>query len=122
MNGPLNIYLKEKAYEEYGHGKKWEIWQYGGQYTEANVYTGRPVIIHKAKSKQSLKREIGQVIVGSLDDIVGEKDVFENGSKIEKADYHHFAPSIGSFHDLKIELKQLRFNLDGRFIAFEVKR
>lgn len=71
MKKRLYIFLKSKAFFWFrDKGKKYELRVYRRQWTEKNVYKGRPVELRRGyNTKDRIRGKVGKVIVGTIKEI-----------------------------------------------------
>ena len=81
---PLKIYLEEKFFDDYEHGKTHELREFGHFFNKKNIYEGQSLRLIKKNRSLYRNATVGEVIIGSLDEI------------LEKVDYKAFSPNISS--------------------------
>lgn len=89
-------------------GKGYEIRGYGRGFTKHYVYTGRRVELRWAWSRGSLWGTIGEVVVGTLDEI------------LDKIDYKQIEPRAVSREEAVSEINKTLKNKPEKYIAFQV--
>ncbi|MFH1173946.1 MAG: hypothetical protein V1725_02330 [archaeon] len=105
----LFVPLMTAWFEAFTSGRKtYELRGYGRQYTEKNVYPGKEVELRKGYSGASLHGTIGEVVIGSLDDI------------LEQVPYRAIMPDARTRSEVKENAQALLANNE-KYIAFEIK-
>ncbi|MFH1400920.1 MAG: hypothetical protein ABIH41_05345 [Nanoarchaeota archaeon] len=109
MPDRLFVNLSTEPYLDFlERGKRYEIRAYGRNgFHEANVYDGRPVELRRAWSRGSIFGTVGEVVVGSIDDI------------FDAIDYALIEPRVRTREEAVAENRTMLKNPE-KYIAFEV--
>ena len=105
----LFVPLNTTAFDWFKHyDKTYELRFYGRQYTEKHVFRGRRVELRKGYVGESIWGEIGDVIVGTLEDI------------LDNVSYHKIIPIANNRDDAIKKINEI-LGIKEKYIAFEVK-
>jgi hypothetical protein len=104
---PLDVYVKQDIYEWFFQGKDYELRAPHGRFSPDQVVEGRPCIVHKGNSGTSSQGTVGNVIIGGLDEILGQ------------VDFRRIAPLIQNEQSFRSAVQQL-MGYQREYIAFEI--
>ncbi|MDD5192957.1 MAG: hypothetical protein PHF67_00045 [Candidatus Nanoarchaeia archaeon] len=104
----LFVNLRTIYFEQFrNRTKRYEIRSYGKGFNEKYVYTDRDVELRNAWNRGSLFGTIGEVVIGSLDNI------------LDKVDYRLILSESNSREDAKRTITEILGTCD-KYVAFEV--
>jgi len=103
----LDINLKPQIYDWYSAGKQYELRAARGKFSPEAVVQDRPVILHKGNTGVSSNGRIGNVVLGTLDEI------------LEVVSPQSIAPPITSKQELKQGAVQT-MGVHDQYVAFEI--
>ncbi len=109
---PLHVLLKDKYYDAFVAGtKRYEVrLSSNAMYTPQKVFPGREVSLQRAYRKVHALGVVGEVITGTIDEI------------LEIVDFRLIDPEAGTKDELAVEvLKMMKCRqVKAQFVAFEI--